>query len=107
MTATVETGVMNLENFAPKIIRLPISPNRKSTVVILKQRKYYFFYSNDELVFGLYKDPLKYKWAIYPAKYIPENVNPIDINAGLNLIDAYFDWDYVKKKLEKMNEEHS
>lgn len=106
MTATSETGVMNLEVFAPKIIKL-IRPDRESTVVILKQRNYYFFYSNDELVFGLHKDPLKYKWQILPAKYIPEDVNPIDINAGLNLIDAYFDWDYVKKKLEKINEEHS
>lgn len=107
MTATSETGVMNLEVFAPKIIRLPIRRNIKSAVVILKQRNYYFFYSNDELVFGLHKDPLKYKWQIFPAKCIPKDVNPIDINAGLNLIDAYFDWDYVKKKLEKINEKHS
>ena len=107
MTATSETGVMNLEVFAPKIIRLPIRHNSKSSVVILKQRNYYFFYSNDELVFGLYKDPLKYKWQILPAKYIPENVNPIDINAGLNLIDAYFDWDYIKKTLEKIHDERS
>lgn len=106
MTATSETGKRTLEDVAPKIIRL-IRYNRKSTVIILKQMNYYFFYSNDELVFGLYKDPLKYKWAIYPAKCIPKDVNPIDINAGLNLIDAYFDWDYVKKKLEKINEERS
>lgn len=106
MTATSVDGAMNLEFFAPKIIRL-VRQNRKSTVVILKQRNYYFFYSNEELIFGLYKDPLKYKWQILPAKYVPEDVNPIDINAGLNIIDAYFDWDYIKKTLEKLNAEHS
>lgn len=106
MTATSETGALNLEVFAPKIIRL-IRYGGESTVIILKQRNYYFFYSKNALVFGLYKDPLKYKWQILPAKYIPEDVNPIDINAGLNLIDAYFDWDYIKKTLEKINEKHS
>lgn len=106
MTAILENGKKTLEDFAPKIIR-PIGYNRKSTVVILKQRNYYFFYSNDELVFGLHKDPLKYKWQVLPSKYIPKDVNPIDINAGLNIIDAYFDWDYIKKTLEKLNAEHS
>lgn len=79
----------------------------ESTVMILKQSNYYFFYSNDELVFGLYKEPLKYKWKILPAKYKPKDINPVDINAGLNIIQAYFDWDYVKKTLEKLNAEHS
>ena len=106
MTAISENGKKTLEDFAPKIIR-PIGYNRESTVTILKQSKYYFFYSNDELVFGLYKDPLKYKWQVLPSKYTPKDVNPIDINAGLNIIDAYFDWDYVKKTLEKLNAEHS
>lgn len=106
MTATSVDGALNLKNFAPTIIRL-IRPNRKSTVMILKQKKYYFFYSNDELVFGLYKDPLKYKWEILPAKYVPEDVNPSDINAGLNVIDAYFDWEFIKKALEKFYAEHS
>lgn len=106
MTATSVDGALNLNNFAPIIIRL-IRPNHKSTVMILKQKKYYFFYSNDELVFGLYKDPLKYKWEILPAKYIPEDVNPSDINAGLNVIDAYFDWEFIKKTLEKFYGKHS
>ena len=37
MTATLETGRMTLENFAPKIIR-PIAYNSKATGMILKQR---------------------------------------------------------------------
>lgn len=106
MTAISETGRMTLENFAPKIIR-PIAYNSKATGMILKQRNYYFFYSNDELVFGLHKDPLKYKWTLLPAKYIPKDVNPSDINVGLNIIGAYFNWDDVKETLEKLNAEHS
>ena len=106
MTATSVDGALYLENFAPKIIRL-IRPYRESTVVILKQKKYYFFYSNDQLVFGLYKDPFKYKWEILPAKYVPEDVNPSDINAGLDVIDAYFDWDFIKKALEKFYDARS
>lgn len=106
MTATSENGKKILEDFAPKIIRWT-RRDCESTVMILKQSNYYFFYSNDELVFGLYKEPLKYKWKILPAKYKPKDINPVDINAGLNIIQAYFDWDYVKKTLEKLNAEHS
>lgn len=106
MIVISEPGKVSLENFAPKIIK-PIGYHQESTVVILKQKDYYFFYSNEELVFGLHKDPLKYKWTILPAKCIPKYINPIDINAGLNIIDAYFGWDYVKKTLEKLNAEHS